>query len=301
MSFELTILGSSSAIPSAKRHNSTHLLNISERFFLIDCAEGVQIQILRYGFNYQKINHIFISHLHADHYLGIFGLLSSLSLLGRKNDLHIFSHSDLKKKIDAVFEKEVFTFQIVFHELNYNKEEEILDYKNIKVISFPLEHKTQTCGFLFKEKDKQQNIKKEVISEYNLNIEEILAIKNGSDLTLESGQIIPNSLLTIPAPKTRSYAYCSDTKYSEKIIPVIKNTDLLYHEATFDKKDLKLAQKTGHSTAEQAAEIAKKAEVGKLLIGHFSRRYKKTDFLLSNAKEIFENSFAVNDGDRFSI
>ncbi len=301
MTFSLTILGTGSAVPTPQRHNSAHLLNVNERIFLIDSAEGVQIQLKRYGIKFQRINHIFISHLHADHYLGIFGLLSTFNLLGRKKELIIYSHPDLEAKIKAVFDKEVFAFNIIFRELNFKEPEIILDYKNITVTSFPLKHRIKVCGFLFREKPNNFRIKKSTIEKYKPSVLQILEIKKGNDLTLGSGKVIPNSKIALPPEKSKSYAYCSDTEYYEKIIPIIKDVDLLYHEATFEEQHRHLIKKTGHSTAADAALIAKKANAEKLVIGHFSMRYKSPSTLVNQAKEIFENTFSANDGDRYFV
>lgn len=302
MSFTIRILGSNSALPTSKRFSSAHVLNLHERFFLIDCGEGTQIQLRKYKVNFSKINHIFISHLHGDHYYGLFGLISSFSLLGRLHDLHIYSHSDLLETIKCVFKKSKIDYKIIFHNLNFSVPEIIFENKNIVVKSFPLKHGIETCGFLFYEKQKELNIIKGKIKEYEISVKDILKIKKGENFTTKKGEVILNKYLTLPPYKTRSYAYCSDTMYFEKIIPTIKNTDLLYHEATFSLKDKKTAEKNGHSSSIDAAVIAKKANVGKLIIGHFSSRYKNPEILLlEQAKEIFENTFAVNDGDIFQI
>lgn len=300
MSVSVTILGSNSAIPTPKRNNSAHVLNVNERFFLIDCAEGTQVQLQKYSIKFQRINHIFISHLHADHYLGIFGLISTFNLLGRKKELNIYAHSDLEEKMNIIFDKEVFCFNIIFHKLNFKSPELILDYKNLLVTSFPLKHRVEVCGFLFKEKIKELNIRKDAISRYNLSVLDIVSIKKGSDFILPDGNIIENSKLTFPPEKPGSYAYCSDTRYLENIISIIKDVDILYHESTFDATDKNLAKKTGHSTSEDAATIAQKSNAGKLIIGHFSARYPNTDKILQQAKNIFPRTFAVKDGDVYT-
>ncbi len=301
MAFTLTVLGSNSAIPTIKRFASAHVLNIHERFFLIDCSEGTQIRLRTEGVKFMHLNHVFISHLHGDHFFGLFGLLSTFSLLGRKQALNIYADARLKPMLDAVLYMHEIAYEIVFNPLNFKEPQVILDSNTFSVTSFPLKHRLPCCGFLFKEKPKQVNIRKDAIVKYNLNVKEIVSIKNGSDLVLESGEIIPNSELTIPGQTPVSYAYCSDTQYLESIIPILKDVDLLYHEATFTAKDEKLAKSTGHSTAEQAAKIAKAANVGKLIIGHFSSRYKNNDGMEAEARKVFENTFAVKDGDKFVI
>lgn len=301
MSFKLTILGSSSAHPTAKRFPTAHVLNVNERLFLIDCGEGTQIQLRRFKIKFSRINDIFISHLHGDHYLGIFGLISSYNLLGRTNDLHIYAHSDLKEKINFILKSEKLNFKIIYHDLRYSEPQTILETKSIIVKSFPLTHRIQTCGFNFKEKEKLRNIDKKAIEKYKLGIADIVKIKNGYDFTTKSGETIPNNKLSFAPAPPRSYSYCSDTLYSEKIIPVLENTTLLYHEATFADDMRKLAQKTMHSTASDAARIAQKSNSERLIIGHFSSRYYNLEKHKEEAKAIFPNTEIVNDGDVFEV
>ncbi len=301
MSFVVKILGSNSAIPTIKRFASAHVLNVHERFFLIDCSEGTQIRLRMEGVKFLHINHIFISHLHGDHFFGLFGLISTLSMLGRKQALNIFADERLRAILDTVLNTNEIGFQVIVNPLNFKESNVILDTNALTVTSFPLKHRIPACGFLFKEKPKQRNIRKEFITTYNLSVKAILDIKNGADYRLSNGEIIPNSVLTVVPKPPVSYAYCSDTQYYEKIIPIIKGVDLLYHEATFTSKDEKLAKATGHSTGEQAAKIAKAAEVGKLIIGHFSSRYKNNDGMEAEAKKIFPNTQALKDGDTFVL
>ena len=301
MSFEITILGSSSALPTSKKYPSAHVVNIHERFFLIDCGEGTQIQLRKFKIRFSQINHIFITHLHGDHFFGIFGITSTFNLLGRKNDLHIYSPGNLEKKVYSVINKKEIGFNIFFHRLNHENKEIIYESKSIEISAFPLKHRIETYGYLLKEKPKERNIKKEAITKYNLSIKDILSIKQGSDFITEAGNTIKNSKISIPPYQARSYAYCSDTMYSEEIIPYIKNTDILYHEATFAKDLQETATLTKHSSSVDAATIALKANVSKLLIGHFSTRYKNTDTIEKEAKEIFSNTQAVQDGDKIKI
>ena len=301
MSFKITILGSSSALPSYKKFPSAHVINIHERFFLTDCGEGTQIRIRQFKIKSSKINHIFISHLHGDHFFGIFGLISSFNLLGRKNDLHIFSPGDLEKIVYTVIKKADLNFKLFFHRLSTDKKETVYESKRIKISCFPLNHRIETYGYLFEEKKKEKNIRKEAIQKYNLTIKDIINIKNGNDFTSEDGKILPNNALTLPEQKTRSYAYCSDTLFEPKIIPYIKGVSLLYHEATFTEDLKETAQITKHSTASDAAKIALKAEAEKLIIGHFSSRYKDENLLLEEAKTVFKNTFPAEDGLTFHI
>ncbi len=303
MTFSLTILGSSSALPTSKRFPTAHLLNVNERFFLIDCGEGTQIQLRKFRAHLGRINHIFISHNHGDHIFGLFGLLSSFQLLGRKTDLHIHGPGDLNELIR--FYRKNFAqagdFNIIMHSVGHKAPTVIFDDERVTVTAFPLKHRVPTTGFLFREKPVDLNLRKEALDIYKPLIAQVVAIKKGDDLVLSDGTVVPNKELTLPPWKTRSYAYCSDTVYDPDILEVIKETDLLYHEATFMNSEQLLAQQTLHSTAEQAATIAKAAGVSKLLLGHFSSRYKNLDQLLDEARAVFPDVFLVNDGDVFEV
>ncbi|MBN1819670.1 MAG: ribonuclease Z [Prolixibacteraceae bacterium] len=303
MPFELTILGSSSAIPTSTKYPTAQVLNVHERFFLIDCGEGTQIQLRKYKFKLLRINRIFISHLHGDHYFGLVGLISTLSLLGNKNDIHIYSHSELKDLIQGQinYMKSEMEFEVIYHPLNFKKPQIVFEDEKISVTSFPVKHSVPTCGFLFREKKKLPNIRKEMIEKYQIPIKNIQAIKEGADFITESGDFISFNELTIPPKEPRSYAFCTDTAYFESIIDQVKEVDLLYHEATFRNNKKELANQTQHSTAEQAATIAKKANVKKLLIGHFSNRYKETDGFLQEALAVFPETFLATEGNTFNI
>lgn len=298
MTFSLTILGSSSALPTSNRTVTAHVLNVHERFFLIDCGEGTQMQMRRYRIRFSKIHHIFISHLHGDHFYGLFGLLSSLNLIGRKVPMHIYGPPDLQKFLDLHFgvSADHLDFPLVFIPHNMREKSLILEDKHMTVESFPLDHKIECVGFLFREKKGERRMKKDVIEDLGLGIREILTLKQGRDYVDEKGVVHPNNKLTIAALKPRSYAYCSDTRYKESIIPFIRATDLLYHEATYmeDMKDRAII--TGHSTAREAALIAEKSNAGKLIIGHFSSRYKDLNPLLEEARSIFPETFLAEEG-----
>jgi ribonuclease Z len=304
MPFELTILGSSSAVPTSKKYPTAQVLNVLGRFFLIDCGEGAQHQLRKNKFGFGKLNHIFISHLHGDHFFGLIGFISTQVLLGRKNDLHVFAHSELQRytkfQLDFLGFEEL-GFQLIFHPLNFRKEQVIFDDEKITVTSFPLNHRVSCCGFLFREKLREPNVKKEQLKEYKIPIKEIKEIKAGADFVTTEGMVIKNKDLVIPSPKPRSYAFCSDTAYYEKIVPVVQGVDLLYHEATFTEAEKDLAKTTFHSTGKDAAEIAKLANAGKLLIGHFSNRYKDTQVVLDEARSIFPETYAVTEDDIYSV
>lgn len=303
MTFSVTILGSSSALPTSTRFPSAHVLNAHERLFLIDCAEGTQMQLRRMHIKMSNINHIFISHLHGDHVLGLVGLISTLNLVGRKSELHIYAYKELEKNLlyNIQFFIDELNFKINFHAINPKKHEVIYDDGKLTVETLPLKHRVPSTGFLFREKHGFPNIRKELIEKYSLTLSDIGSIKFGNDFILPNGQVILNSDLTYYATEPRSYAYCSDTMYSEKLIGLVKAVDLLYHEATFANSEEKLAKLTGHSTASQAATIASKAGVKSLIIGHFSSRYKNITELIDEAKLIFQCTIGVEDGMVFEI
>ena len=302
MKFKLTILGSGGAIPTVQKKPTAQFLNVQDRYFLIDCGEGTQIQLRKYKCKFQKIDNIFISHLHGDHYLGLIGFLSSLNLLGRNRKLNIYAPEKLQK-ILAVHEEvngRKFDFEIIFHPLMFDAMHCIYEDNVVQVFSFPVTHSVPTCGFLFKEKIRPRKILKDKIKEFDIPISDINKIKSGNDF-IQNDKVVKNDLLTLPAPPPRSYAYCADTMYDKTIVDFIKNVDLLYHEATFLSSMKSRAKSTKHSTAEQAALIAKEAIVSKLLIGHFSARYKEIDLFELEAKEIFTSTKAVVDGDEFEL
>jgi len=303
VAFTFTILGSSSALPTSKRFTSAFVLNIHERFFLIDCGEGTQMQLRKYKIKLGRINHIFISHIHGDHVFGLFGLISSFNLLGRKNDLHIFGPPDLEHIIHS-FLKDFYInlfFEIIFHPVNCTRSVRIYEDDKILVNSIPLKHRIPTCGFLFQEQPTWPNLKKDMIKKYNIPISKRQGIKEGDSFLIETGDIVPNYELVIPAPEPKTFAYCSDTSYNEGILTQIKNVDLLYHEATFGSDLQELARETMHSTATEAAQLAQKASVKKLVIGHFSARYKDLTPLLAEAQKVFNNTFIAEDGKVFTV
>jgi ribonuclease Z len=303
MTFELTILGSSSAIPTSEKYPTAQVLKTPGRFFLIDCGEGTQIQLRRRKIGFGKIRHIFISHLHGDHFYGLIGLISTLNLMGLKNDIHIYSPSQLKEVIQPQldFIKGDMQFNVIFHPLNFKKPERIYEDKKMEVFSFPLKHSINCSGFLFREKQKEANIKKASIKKYQIPIAQIKEIKQGADFITSEGNAIPNHELTIPPPQPRSYAFCSDTAYFPPLVETIRGVDLLYHEATFTEELRAWADKTYHSTAMDAAKIANMAGAGKLLIGHFSSRYEDDEVFITEARAIFSNTEAAVEGKSYSI
>jgi len=303
MPFELTILGSNSALPTSNRYPTAQVLNILGRFFLIDCGEGTQIQLRRNKIGFSKIKHIFISHLHGDHYYGLIGLISTLNLLSLKTDIHIYSPSELKNLLQPQldFIKGEMNVNLIFHPLNFKKPQRIFVDKRVEVFSFPVKHSISTCGFLFREIQKQANIKKEMVQEYKIPIAKIKEIKDGADFVTIEGEIIPNAKLTYPLPHSRSYAFCTDTAFHLPIVDIIKDVDLLYHETTFLEAMRDFANKTMHSTTIDAANIAKLANVKKLLIGHFSARYNNIELFEKEAKTVFGNTEAVKEGNIYKL
>lgn len=304
MSIRLTILGCHSATPRAKAYPTSQYLEINNHHFLIDCGEGTQRQMRKYKVGFSKINHIFISHLHGDHFFGLIGLISTLGLLGRERELHIFGPKDIKKmtlmqlKITQSHAK----FPIQFHELSSKESEVILDDDKVTVKTIPLKHRIYTNGYLFIEKEKPKNLHIDNIKNYpEIDRADYLNIKAGKDIVLPSGEVVPNSELTLPPKKPLCFAFCSDTAYKPNIVPLLRNVDLLYHEATFldDRKDL--AKKTMHATTKQAATIAKDANVKQLILGHYSGRYKNISEFKEEAQSVFTNTHLAEPGKIFTV
>ena len=293
MSFKLTILGCSSAIPTLERNPTAQLLNVNERFFLIDCGEGTQVQLRKFQLSFQRINHIFISHLHGDHYFGLIGLISSMHLLGRNKELHIYAHKELKEILDLQLKASntELRYPLFFHPLPEDDETIILENGNIKVSNLILDHSIKCSGFLFEEKKSERKIIKTEITKYNVPFDKINSLKNGADWINSNGEVIANSILTSANSLPHKYAFCSDTRYNESLIKKIQDIDLLYHETTFMSELKDRAEQTGHSTTLQAATIAKKAKVKRLLVGHYSQRYKDLGDLLDETKNIFSNTY----------
>ena len=264
---------------------------------MIDCGEGTQVQLRRSRLKFSRLNHIFISHLHGDHCFGLIGMISTFGMIERTADLHIYAHHDLQTllKPQLDFFCKGLPFDVIFHDIDPTERTVIYDDRSLTVETIPLKHRMPTCGFLFREKPVPNHIIRDMIDFYKVPVYMINRIKNGKDFVCEDGTVVPNNRLTIPSDPPRSYAYCSDTMFSPQIVEQIKNVDLLFHEATFLETEKARAKATMHSTARQAADIARMAEVKKLVIGHFSARYDDDECLLAEAKEVFANTILANE------
>lgn len=303
MSFEIKILGSNSASPVLNRHQTSQLLTIAQSVFLIDCGEATQYQLLKYKAKINRIDAVFISHLHGDHYLGLVGLISTMHLQGRHKDLLLFGPPGLDDIIilQLKLSETFLSYKLVYRELDTTAVTEILDLPQLTVETIPLIHRIKCCGFLFREKPKKRRLNKQALPE-SISLSQMAALKNGEDVKDQDGNVVfSNAEFTLEPRRRRSYAYCSDTMYTESILPQLHKIDLLYHESTFLSDMGERAALTYHSTAAQAAAIGTKAEVRQLIIGHFSSRYKDLGPLLEEAKKGFKNTLLAVEGAVFEI
>jgi ribonuclease Z len=300
---KLTILGSSSALPTSERFPSAHVLNVHERLFLIDCGEGTQMQLRKYRIRIGKISHIFISHLHGDHVFGLYGLISTFSLMGRENALNIYAPEDFREMLFRHLRDFDINVKFPINFISLRGQDPLVIYNNryVSVSAFPLKHRVPSYGFLFREKPYDRNILKEAIEKYRIPTVRIPAIKKGEDFISDEGTVIRNEVITKAPPEPLSYAYCSDTAYFGRLAGFVKGVSLLYHEATFDKSLYELAAFTGHSTSADAAKTALDAGAKALIIGHFSARYKEVSLLVTEAEEIFPKTIAAVDGMTYDI
>ncbi len=303
MDFELLILGSNAAAFAHRRHHTSQLLKIQNRFFLIDCGEGTQLLLKKYQVKLSRIDHIFISHLHGDHYFGLIGLISTMHLFGRKKDLLIVGPPGLSEIIalQLRYSETSLGFKIDFREFTPDISEVIYDQPDFDVTTIPMDHRVPCAGFLFNEKPKKRRINRAMLAEYSLSKLEIIDLKEGKDILNEDGTVkYENKLLTLNPSPSYSYAFCSDTRYKPSLKSIVEGVDMMYHESTFadDMKDR--AGETYHTTAAQAAQFAKDAKVKKLLLGHFSARYKALDPILNEAKAVFEHSELAIEGTVFT-
>ena len=300
---KLTILGCYAATPRTITNPTSQVLEIKNQMFLIDCGEGTQVQLRKHKIKFSRINRIFISHLHGDHFYGLIGLISTFTFLNRENDLHVYGPKGIKEIIllQLKLSNSYTGYNLYFHELESNESVLVFEDDNVTVKTIPLKHRVYTNGYLFKEKNTHRKLNIEAVEEYNIEKCYFAKIKNGGNITLENGKEIKNEELTFSPEKEKSYAFCSDTLYNESIIPIIKNVDVLYHESTFLESENHLASKTMHSTAKEAALIAKKANVGTLLMGHYSTRYGDISLFKKEGESIFKPILLANDGKQFNF
>lgn len=299
----LTILGCYAATPRTFTNPTSQVLEINNRLFLIDCGEGTQVQLRKNKIKFSAINHIFISHLHGDHFYGLIGLISTFNLLNRNNPLTVYGPVGVKEiiKLQLKLSNSWPQYELDFVELSSNESETIFEDDKVIVKTIPLKHRIYANGYLFQEKPKERKLNVAAVQEYEIETCYYQNIKNGRDITLDDGRVISNELLTFDPPAPKSYAFCSDTIYSEEIVDVIKDVDILYHESTFLDSEEVLAEKTMHSTAKQAAQIAKLANAKQLVLGHYSTRYESIESFKTEAQTVFDNVILSDDGVTFEF
>ena len=303
MAFSITILGNSSAKPTPQAHPSAQVVNLNEQYYLVDAGEGVQQQLIRRGINPLRLRAVFISHLHGDHTFGLFPLISTLGLMGKRTPLDVYAPAPMGEILDyhmRYFDSDL-PYEVKWHKVDTTKHQIIMENSTLEVWSIPLRHRIPTAGFHFKEKQPELNVDKFKITKHNLSIAQVVAAKRGEDITLEDGSTIPNAELTYIPYEARSYAYLSDTAFSAKAAERVHGVDLLYHEATYAKSEEPWAKGRGHSTTTEAAKAAVRAEARQLIIGHFSSRYKEHDTLVEECRAIFPNSYIATEGATFTI
>ncbi|HHU96739.1 MAG: ribonuclease Z [Bacteroidota bacterium] len=301
--FQVTILGCGSAMPTTLHNPPSQLVNMNGKLFMIDCGEGTQLQMRKFKARMSKLQGLFISHLHGDHFFGLPGLITTLSMLGRTNDLDIYAHGEIRLMLNPLlmYLGHHMQFKINLIPLNPEGHELLLEDESIRISTFPLKHRIPANGFRFEVKKSPRRILREKVDRYQVPVEQLRAIKEGADFVAVDGTVVSNNRLTTPGNPSRAYAYCSDTAYHPGIVPYIKGVDLLFHEATFAESERERAAETYHSTAREAAEIAKMAEVKRLVIGHYSSRYNEIGILLKEAVETFPNSELAVEGKVFDL
>ncbi|MGB5942911.1 MAG: ribonuclease Z [Leeuwenhoekiella sp.] len=300
---KLTILGCYAATPRSLTNPTSQVLEIKDHLFLIDCGEGTQVELRRNKIKFSRIRHIFISHLHGDHFFGLVGLIATFRLLNREKELHVYGPKGIKEAITLQLKlsNSWTNYPLYFHELDSKSPQLLFEDHKVTVTTIPLKHRIYANGFLFQEKPAERKLNINAVNELGIDLAYYSKIKQGSDLTLEDGRVIPNAEMTLDPDPPRSYAFCSDTVYLPENIPQLKGTTVMYHESTFLEAQAKLAQPTGHSTAKQAATMAREAEVKQLILGHYSTRYPDLTLFQNEAKTIFENTLIADDGKVFEF
>ena len=302
--FKIHILGCGSALPTLRHFSSMQVVECRGKLFMIDCGEGAQLQIRRSGLSFERLGHIFISHIHGDHCFGLIGLISTFGLLGRTATLNVHAPAELQPmlqaQLDLFFNYDI-GYKVEFHPVDTTQQQVIYEDRSLTVESIPLEHRMPCCGCLFREKPTLPHIRRDMIDMYEIPISQINNIKSGLGYTLPDGTYIEHERLVTEADKPRSYAYCSDTRYMPRLHEMISGVDTLYHESTYAHDKLESAAKYCHSTAAQAAQVARDAHAGKLLLGHYSARYADENILLEEAKKVFDNSYLTNEMDIFDV
>ena len=295
--FKIYILGCGSALPTSRHNASSQVVELRDKMFMIDCGEGTQLQMRRSHIRFTKVGHIFISHLHGDHCFGLIGLISTFGLLGRTARLHIYATKELGPMLQAQLDLfcDRLGYEVEFHPIDTRQQQVIYEDRSLTVSTIPLEHRLPTCGFLFQEKPTAPHIKKEKIDFYRIPISQIGNIKAGADWTTEDGKVVPNQQLVYPAETPRSYAYCSDTRYMPDLGQRIRGVTALYHESTYADDNLLMAEKYFHSTARQAALVARDAQARQLILGHYSSRYEDENILLDEARQVFESTILADE------
>jgi len=301
--FRIHILGCGSALPTTRHHPSMQIVECRGKLFMVDCGEGAQLEMRRHGLSFAKVGHIFISHVHGDHCFGLIGMISTFGLLGRTARLHVYGPQELEPmlKSQMTFFCRDLGYEVEFHAVDTTQQAVVYEDRSLTVETIPLEHRLPCAGYLFREKPLLPHIRPEKIACYDIPTSQIMNIKAGQDFTLPDGTVIPHEQLVTPADPPRSYAYCSDTRYAPHLASQLHGVSTLYHESTYAADNLAMAEKYYHSTAAQAASIARDAQVGKLILGHFSSRYNDEQILLKEAQELFPNSVLANEKTIFEV
>ena len=301
--FRVHILGCGSALPTLRHFPSMQVVECRGKLFMVDCGEGAQLQMRRSGLSFNKLGHIFISHIHGDHCFGLIGMISTFGLLGRTARLHVYAPAALERMLEEqtrLFSYDL-SYEVVFHPVDTKLRQIILDDRSLQVESIPLEHRMPCCGYLFREKPGLPHIRRDMLDCYGIPVSQINNIKLGADYTLPDGTVIPNEHLVTPPDKVRAYAYCSDTRYVPMLAAQLSGVDTLYHESTYGEDNLAMAEKYYHSTARQAAQVARDAGVSRLILGHYSSRYTDERVLLNEALEVFPHAVLSSEMQVFDV